>query len=197
MALHSYELIPTYNTAGQFAQSVFHYQFEDAAFTTTKAAGLALITAFDTAKRTALRAFLPTDVTLISYRARQVGGIGGFNAFVPISSTNAGTRTGAQSATALNPVVIHYPLLPNFGRGKWFIPGISEADIESGRYTAAYTAAIETLLSTFFGDLTLVGGGNPTANFGWRAASGLHVHPTESHLSLNLATQRRRMRPAG
>jgi len=197
MALHSYALVPSFNTAGQFAQSVFHYQFDDGAFPTTKAAALALITAFDTAKRTNLRAFLPTDVTLISYRAKQVRGLGGFNAFVPISSTNAGTRSGSQSATALNPCVIHYPLLPNFGRGKWFIPGISETDIESGRYTAAYTAAIEILLATFFGDLTLVGGGNPTATFGWVNASGTFVHPVASHLSLNLATQRRRMRPAG
>jgi len=197
MAQHSYALVPSFNTAGQFAQSVFHYQFDDAAFTTTKAAALALITAFDTAKRTALRAFLPSDCSLISYRAKQVRGLGGFNAFVPISTTNAGTRSGAQSATALNPVVIHYPLLPNFGRGKWFIPGISETDIESGRYTAAYGSAIETLLSTFFGGLTLVGGGGPTASFGWLNSAGTFVQPTESHLSLNLATQRRRMRPAG
>lgn len=198
MAQHIYQLIPSFNSANQFAQTIFHYQFDDAAFTSTKAAAQALITAFDTAKRTNLRAFLPTDVTLISYRARQINGVGGFNAYTPISATNAGTRTGTQSASALNPVVIHYPNLPGLGRGKWFIPGISEADIEDGRYTAAYTGAIETLLFTFFDNLTLVGGGGPAAVFGWysRSSNAFRV-PTAHHLSLNLGIQRRRMRPAG
>jgi len=198
MSQHIYQLVPSFNCGGQFSQSVFHYQFDDAGFGTTKAAASALITAFDTAKRTSLRAYLPSDTTLISYRARQMKAVGGFNAFLPIASTNAGTRSGTQSASALNPVVIHYPLVPAHGRGKWFIPGISETDIEDGRYTAAYTAAVETLNSTFFGDLTLVGGGGPTAIFGWySAAANAFRVPIESHLSLNLGIQRRRMRPAG
>lgn len=197
MASHVYQLIPSFNCAGQFAQSVFHYQFDDAGFDTTKAAASALISAFDTAKRTSLRAFLPTDTTLISYRARSIKSVGGFNAYTPISSTNAGTRSGTQSASALNPVVIHYPLVPSQGRGKWFIPGISETDIEDGRFTNAYVSAIIALLTTFFGDLTLTGGGSPVANFGWYSAStNSFIRPTLSSLSLNLGTQRRRMKPA-
>jgi hypothetical protein len=198
MATHIYQLTPSFNCAGQFAQSVFHYQFDDAGFTTTKAAASALITAFDTAKRTALRAFLPSDTTLISYRANQIQAAGGFNAYVPITSTNAGTRTGTQSASALNPVVVHFPLVPSQGRGKWYVPGISETDIEDGRYTDAYVSAINTLLTTFFGDLTLVGGGAPTAQFGWYSASANAFRlPQISVLSVNLGIQRRRMRPAG
>lgn len=198
MALRTYELIPSYNTAGQFAQSVWHWQFDDAGFSTTKAAASALITAFDTARRTTLRACLPTDVTLISYRARLRTGFGGFNAFVPITSTNAGTRTGTQSASALNPVVILYPLNPSFGRGKWFIPGIAEADVQDGRYTNAYKSAIATNLDTLFDPLSLVGGGGPTATFGWYSLSANSFRVLDTAiLSLNLGTQRRRMRPAG
>jgi len=198
MSQHVYQLVPSFNCGGQFAQSVFHYLFDDAGFTTRKQAGQALINAFDAAKRTALRAFLPSDTSLISYRARAMKTVGGFNAYTPITSTNAGTRSGTQSASALNPVVIHYPLTPSDGRGKWFIPGISETDIEDGRYTNAYVSAIQTLLSTFFGDLTLVGGGGPIANFGWYSAvTSSFIRPSLSSLSLNLGTQRRRMRPAG
>lgn len=198
MATHVYQLIPSFNCAGQFAQSVFHYQFDDAGFTTTKGAAQALINAFDAARRTSLRACLPTDTALISYRARAINSVGGFNAFTPINATNAGTRAGTQSASALNPVVIHYPLVPSHGRGKWFIPGVSETDIESGRYTTGYASAIETILSSIFDPLTLTGGGGPTATFGWfsRGSSAFRT-PTSSHLSLNLGTQRRRMRPAG
>lgn len=198
MATHTYQLIPTFNCAGQFAQSIFHYQFDDAGFTTTKGAAQALINAFDTAQRTRLRGCLPSDTTLIAYRARQINAVGGFNAYTPISSTNAGTRTGTQSASALNPVVIFYPLVPSQGRGKWFIPGISESDIEEGRYTSTYTAAITTILADLFDNLTLTGGGGPTAQFGWysRGSNAFRI-PNNIALSLNLGTQRRRMRPAG
>lgn len=198
MSTHIYQLIPSFNCGGQFAQSIFHYQFDDAGFANTKSAASALITAFDTAKRTNLRGCLPSDTTLISYRARQIRAVGGFNAYLPVSATNAGTRTGSQSASALNPVVVHYPLTPSHGRGKWFIPGVSETDIEDGKYTDAYSSAIETILSTLFDDVTLVGGGGPTAQFGWYAASANAFRvPVISILSQNLGIQRRRMRPAG
>lgn len=198
MATRTYQLIPTFNTAGQFAQSIWHWSFDDAGFATSKAAAQALINAFDAARRTTLRACLPTDVTLISYRARQINATGGFNAFTPITATNAGTRSGTQSASALNPVVVYYPITPSHGRGKWFIPGISETDIEDGRYTATYAAAIASALGTLFDPLTLTGGGSPIATFGWfsRAANSFRT-PFVTQLSLNLGTQRRRMRPAG
>lgn len=198
MATRTYELIPSYNTAGQFAQSVWHWQFDDAGFTTTKAAATALISAFDAARRTTLLGCLPSDVELISYRARLRVGIGGFNAFQPITSSNTGSRTGTQSASALNPVVIFYPLNPAHGRGKWFIPGISESDIQDGRYGNTYQSAIITALDTLFDPLTLTGGGGPTATFGWFSTSAnTFRQATSAILSLNLGTQRRRMRPAG
>jgi len=198
MATRTYQLVPTFNCAGQFAQSVWHWQFDDAGFPTTKGAAQALINAFDAARRTALRACLPTDTTLISYRARQINAQGGFNAYTPISSTNAGSRTGTQSASALNPVVVHYPLVPSHGRGKWFIPGVSESDIEDGRFTSTYAGAIAAALSTLFDPLTLTGGGSPIATFGWFSKSANTFRtPIASLLSLNLGTQRRRMRPAG
>lgn len=198
MATRTYQLIPSFNVAGQFAQSVWHYQFDDAGFVTTKDAATALIAAFDTARRTTLRACLPTDTLLISYRARLQNATGGFNSFVPVSATNAGTRAGVQSASALNPVVIFYPLNPAHGRGRWFVPGISETDIEDGRFTNAYQSAIITALDTLFDPLTLIGGGGPTATFGWFSKSAnTFRQATSSFLSLNLGTQRRRMRPAG
>lgn len=198
MATRTYQLIPSFNCGGQFAQSVWHYQFDDAGFPTTKDAATALINAFDAASRTAIRAMLPSDTTLISYRARLRNAVGGFNAYVPITATNAGTRTGTQSASALNPVVIFYPFDPSHGRGKWFIPGVSETDIEDGRFTNAFQSAVGTNANTAFDPLTLTGGGGPTATFGW-FAKGANIFriATSAALSLNLGTQRRRMRPAG
>jgi hypothetical protein len=198
VAEHIYQLIPSFNCAGQFAQSVWHWQFDDAGFATTKDAATALINAFDAGRRTVLRACLPTDTLLISYRARLRFAVGGFNAFVPVASTNAGTRPGTQSASALNPVVLQYPLNPAHGRGKWFVPGVSETDIQDGRFTTAFQSAMITNLGTLFDQLTLTGGGGPTATFGWFSLSGSAFRvATNSGLSLNLGIQRRRMRPAG
>lgn len=198
MATHTYQLIPTFLTGGQFAQSVWHYAFDDVGFLTTKDAATALISAWDTAHRTQLRACLPTDVTIVSYRARQINAAGGFNAYLPISATNAGTRTGTQSATGLCPVVIFFPINPADGRGKWFIPGVSEADIEDGRFTDTYSSAINTILTSLFDPVVLTGGGGPTASFGWFSKVGNTMKlPNIALLSQNLGTQRRRMRPAG
>jgi len=178
--------------------SGWHYQFDDAGFPTTKDAATALINAFDAGHRTQLRGCLPTDVTLISYRARKRNSVGGFNAYIPVTATNAGTRAGAQSASALNPVAVFYPLVPAHGRGRWFIPGVSETDIEDGRFTPAYISAVQTILGVMFDDLTLTGGGGPTAVFGWYSTTANAFRtPIRNQLSLNLGTQRRRMRPAG
>lgn len=198
MAERTYILAPSFLTAGQFAQSIWHYSFDDSGFTTTKGAAQALISAFDAASRTMLRACLPGDVTLTSYRARLMVGQGGFDAFQKISSTNAGSRSGTQSASGINPVAIFYPLNPAHGRGRWFIPGISETDIEDGRFTGAYITAVNTQLGTMFDDLTLTGGGSPVAKFGWysRSANAFRL-PVRNQLSMNVGTQRRRMRPAG
>lgn len=198
MSSHIYELIPSFNTAGQFAQSVWHYQFDDVGYPTSQEAAAALIARWDAVNRTGLRACLPTDTLLISYRARLFKSSGGFNAFTPIGSTNAGTRTGTQSASALNPVAIFYPFDPQHGRGKWFIPGISEADIEDGRYTAGYKNAINTQINSIFDPIVLAGGGGPTATFGWFAESANTFRvATTAALSPNLGIQRRRMRPSG
>lgn len=199
MATRTYQLIPTFNVGGQFAQSVWAWQFDDAGFSTTKGAAQALINAFDVARRATLRAMLPVGTSLLSYRGRLVQASGGFNAFSIPAGAVAGTRPGEISVSALNPVAVFYPLNPAHGRGKWFIPGVSETDIESGIYTAAYVTAINAGLGTIFDDLVLVGGGAPTARFGWIAKGppAAFRSSIRNELSKNVGLQRRRMRPAG
>lgn len=196
MAEHVYSLIISYNTAGQFAQNVLHWKFEDGGFTTTKAAAEALQAAFDAARRTTLRACLPTDVSLVSYRGSRVDGGGGFEAFSPITGSVAGTRAGTQSASALNPVIVTAPATNIPARGKIFLPGVSETDIADGKFTEAFKGAMLTNLSTLLDPVTLSGGGNPSAIYGWIRGPGVTFIPgVTTWLSMNLGTQRRRMRP--
>jgi len=121
---------------------------------------------------------------------------GGFEAFTPLTTANTGTRTGTQSASGLNPCIIHYPTNLALARGRTFLPGVSETDVEDGYYTSAFRAAMVTNLSTLFDTLTLTGGGSPVATFGYfRRPSKVFVALADSILSENLGTQRRRMKP--
>lgn len=196
MAQNVYTMIITYTTGPQFAQSVTHWQFDDSGYSTTKGAAEALQIAWDTARRAVFKAMLPTDVVIKSYKGQRVSATGGFEAFTPVTSGGTGTRPGTQSATALNPVIVSTSIPLTRGRGKFFMPGVSETDIEDGKYTEAYKTAMAALLTTMFDDVVLSGGGAPTAVYGWLDA-GNNFHVADNvWLSLNLGTQRRRMRPA-
>jgi len=197
MAQQTYRLVITGNAAGQFVQNVLHYQFDDAGYTTSQVAAAQLITKWHNTNAALWRAILPTDYLLKSYKAVKVTGGGGFSSFLPNPGTQAGTRPGAQSASALNPVVIITPIPLTRARGKIFLPGISETDIQDGVFTAAYTSAVTSALSTLLDDLVLAGGGTPTAVYGWLKKDGVtFVTGDNSFLSQNLGTQRRRMKPA-
>lgn len=194
MALNTYSLIPSFNCGGQFAQCVWHYQFDDAAFSTTKAAAEDLQIKWDAANRTTLRNILSSAVTIVSYKGSCVSSPGGFEAFSPIASSNAGTRGSTISASGLSPCIIHYPVNLSLGRGRTFLPGVAEADCESGIFTSSFRGAVETALTTLFDPITLTGGA--TATFGYfRRPQKVFVALVNSILSENLGTQRRRMRP--
>lgn len=196
MALNTYSLILSHSIGTQFAQNVFHYQFDDSGFATTKEAANALQIAWDTANRTTWRNILPSPTTLLSYKGACVSSPGGFDAFSPVTGAAGGTR-GAISVSGVAPCIIHYPVNLSLGRGRTFLPGLAEADCDSGIYTSAYTSAVLTALTTLFDPLTLVGGGGPTATFGYfRRPQKVFVALINSILSQNVGTQRRRMRPA-
>lgn len=195
MALNTYTLIPTFNVGGQFAQVVWHYQFDDSTFVTRKSAAQDLQQKFDTAHRTALRSMLPAETTLVSYKGSCVSAPGGFEAFSPISSSNVGTITGGMSVSGLAPVLVHIPVDVSMARGRTFLPGISETSVESGILTAAYTTLVEGVIAAgFFGPLTMTGGGQATFGY-FRQPQKIFVALAHTLLSQNLGTMRRRMRP--
>lgn len=197
MAQNVYSIAITGTSAGQFVQNVLHYQFDDVGYTTSQVAAAQLITKWHNTNGATWRAMLPTDYLLKTYHAVKVTGGGGFSAFMANPGAQAGTRPGVQSASALNPVIIATPLVLTRARGKIFLPGISETDIDDGVFTAAYTTAITAGLTTLLDDLVLAGGGAPTAVYGWlNANSGNFVIADNVFLSQNLGTQRRRMKPA-
>lgn len=191
-----YSLVTNYTTAGQFASCVHHWGFDDSGYSTTQAAAQALITAWLAAKQAALVAMLPTDVTLLSVRSRLVQSTGGFEGFTLVTSSNVGTRTGTQSASGLAPCIIFFPTLNGRLRGRWFLPGVSEADVVDGVFATAYKTAIQTQLATILANLTLAGGGTPTASmYIYTRATKTGTLIQSASLSNLLGTQRRRQLP--
>lgn len=198
MANHVYSLIPSYVVGGQFAQNVWHWQFDDAGYPTSKAAAQALQTAWVAdGRQNTLRLILSAAVTINSYRGSRVDEVGGFEAFSPINANNVGTRGAALSASGLSTVLVHYPVNLSLPRGRTFLPGVAENDAEDGIYTGGFRGAVESALTTLFDPLTLAGGGAPTATFGiWRPTTRTFFVAANTILSEVLGTQRRRMRPA-
>lgn len=198
MADNVYQLTISYNSAGQFAQNILHYKFDDGGFASTHAAALDLVSSFNTAKETLLRNMLPGSVLWLSTKARRVTNGGGFEAIEFFAPPVAGNRTGDMQVSGVAPVIISYPVdMTSRTRGRMFLPGVSVEDLVFGKYTAAYQAAAVTFNTDFFDDITLTGGGAPSAAFGIHKTTPANFVVLPSHrLSDTVGTMRRRQRPA-
>lgn len=197
MAVHTYALTIAYNAGGQFATNTLHYNFDDSGYATTIEAANALLAAWDLTIRSEWIDMLPTAVTLLTGRCRRVGTTGGFEAVAFFPGGTTGTRTGAMMAAGTGPVLIFYPVANGRQRGRIFLPGISISDAIDGVITNAFKTAMFATIGNVSVDLTLVGGGAPTASLViWKqkppqtATSVLQIR-----LSDLIATQRRRQVP--
>lgn len=198
MADETYRLTISYNSAGQFAQNVLHYELDDHLFSDTVAAANALINAWDTHCTTALLNALSLHTTVLSYKARRITTHGGFEAVKLLTAGTVGARTGDLSASGLAPylrfITNNVPPI----QGRLFLPGCSDSDCINGFMQAGYQAPLLTLADKLDDALTLTGGGAPTATPVVRTVSpvrdSIPVHACVA--SPVLSTQRRRQRPA-
>jgi hypothetical protein len=198
MATHTYSLVASYVSGGQFAQNVLHYQFDDAGFSDTAAAALALCNAFDTANTTHLKNLLPTSVNIASYRARNLVMGGGFEA-VKVMALVPGLRAGNMQVSAVSPVAVLFPTGNAKPRGRVFIPGATDNDLIDGEWTSTFRADFVTHGVMFTNTFVLTGGGGPTASpvvFSRKTSPGSSYLVEYVRLSDMPGTQRRRQRPA-
>jgi len=198
MATNIYSVAISYNCAGQFAQNILHYQFDDSGYGSTAGAADALLTAWDTANRTKLKNLLPTATTLVSMRARSVTQPGGFESFFGFPAGQTGARTGAVAASGIGPCIVLVPIGNAKVRGRVFLPGITDSDAVDGEYSTGYLTAYSTNENLFRNSLVLGGGGTPTALPVIFTRKPVKVGTQIAHTGLTPypATQRRRQRPA-
>lgn len=198
MADETYRLTISYNAAGQFAQNVLHYEFDDHLFTDTILAANALINAWDTHCTNALKDALSVHTQILSFKARRITTAGGFEAVKLGAVGDVGTRTGDLSASGLAPYIrfITNEIPPV--QGRMFLPGVSDSDCQTGFISSAYFTDLTSLADVLDDALTLSGGGAPTATPVIRTVS-----PVRASIPIHVAvpspivsTQRRRQRPA-
>lgn len=197
MASRVYQMVISTNVAGQFCQSIFHWKFEDSGYTSTFAAAQALNERFIATKAGSLKNCCPTATSFLSFKSRLVQASGGFEHIAPIAAGETGNRPGDVSVSGLSAVVVFYPSTNSPIRGRWFIPGLSDTDVEGGILTEDYKSDLATSLNTVFDPMTLVGGGAPEATFCLynRVAKLPYTGDISWLLSDKVGTQRRRQRP--
>jgi hypothetical protein len=198
MADETYRLVISYNSSGQFAQNVLHYEFDDHLFGNTSLAALALINAWNTHCTGALKDALSTHTQILSFKARRITSHGGFEAVLLGLVGDVGNRTGDMSASGLAPYVrLVTNNIPPV-QGRVFLPGVSDSDCVNGFLQSAFFTDLTALANVLDDSLTLTGGGAPTATPVIRTTS-----PVRDSIPVHIAvpspivsTQRRRQRPA-
>jgi len=197
MATHTYQLSINYAAQNQFASNILHYGFDDGGFASSAAAALALCNAWDTANRTLLKNILPTTTTIVSLKARALNMVGGFEGFLSMPASQTGARTGNVAATGVSPLVILVPTVEPSGKGKSFLPGVTDTDLVDGEYQSGFVTAFNTNNHLYTDTLVLTGGGAPTATPGIYSRKTLTLNFIKAvELSMVFGTQRRRQRPA-
>ena len=197
MATSTYRLTISYNTAGQFAQNVLHYDFDDSLYASTIAAAAALNTSFNTHCSGPLKDALSLHTQILSYKSRKEVGGGGFEAVLLGVAGDVGNRTGDLSASGLAPMIRFVSNAAPTVTGRIFLPGVSDDDAFDGILTPAYFTDLTALANALDDSLTLAGGGAPTAVPVILSRKPVVVS-APIHVAVpapTLSTQRRRQRP--
>jgi len=198
MAVNTYRLTISYSVAGQFAQNVLHYTFDDGLFANTTLSAKALIDAFSAHCTGPLKDALSVHVQILSYKARKITGVGGFEAVRLGVAGDVGNRAGDLTASGLCLLIrfITNAIPPVSGR--MYLPGVSDLDSGDGFLEPPIFTDLTDLANALDDPLTLVGGGAPTATPVVRLtkpvplSEPIHVAVPSPYV----VTQRRRQRPA-
>jgi len=192
MANDVYSLVMRGVCAGEFWETIQHYQSAIASAADPVATADRLITGFRNAVEGAVADILAADNSITGYSAKRVNNGGSPTVMRPITPV-AGTVSGTSASSALAYLIVQeYSFSGKFRTGRWFIPGIPEASLVGNGYTAGAITDVGTVISANSGFI------QSPDTFTWGTWSRTHTTffaPTYGHLSSKLGVQRRRLLP--
>lgn len=192
MANDVVELIIAGRIAGQFWESVRHWQAN--IDTGPNPVGLAtnMITAFQTDIQDAFLECCAADVDIYGYKCKRVNNGGGPYVMVPITPV-AGVVGGTSATSATCGVVLtSYQHMSKWHTGRWFLPGIPEQELTGNNFSANYISAVNALISAAS---SVTSGGNSFASGVWSRKYDTFFTGAFNGLSQKPGIQRRRLLP--
>lgn len=192
MANDVYQLVMRGNCAGQFWETVQHYETTVAVAPDPVAVADRLITGFITSIQGLVADLLATDNEITSYSAKRVNNGGSPTTMRPITPV-AGAVAGTSATAAVAYLIVgEYVHGGRFRTGRWFLPGIPEANLVGNGYTAGAIADAGTLIS----DNSAFTQTPDIFTWGvWSRTHGIFTAPVYAHLSPKVGVQRRRLLP--
>jgi len=198
MAAQTYQLVITGNLAGQFVQTVLHYEMEDSGFANKLLAAKGLIDGWLAAsKDSEWLAMLPDSYVLMSIKSRCVSVPGSPEWIDTTPATGAGTfGTGIVSSSS-GPVLIWYTSSGPKTKGRTFLPGIGNDKNVAGSLPIAVVSDLIEAAETYRANFPSVGGGAVAVIFVVAKATDLTIRYSVIgvNVSKDVGVQRRRQLP--
>lgn len=192
MANDVYQLVMIGTCAGEFWETVQHWEGNLASGADPVGAADALIDGFITTPQPSLREVLATDCFITGYKAKRINNGGGPTVLHPLTPV-AGLVTGTSASSATSICIISwFQHLMKFRTGRWFLPGIPEASLDGNHLTAGAISDV----ATFIADMSSIVSSPFTFTFGtWSGTHNLFHTPLYIAPSNKVGIQRRRLQP--
>lgn len=196
MANDVYQLTMIGTCAGEFWETVQHWQSGVAASADPVGTADALITAFIATPQGTLLDCMAADTFVSGYKCKRVNNGGSptvLHPQTPVAGTEAGTSATSGTAMCIVSWFQHtIGSVTKFKTGRWFLPGVPESQLVGNHLTAGHISA----LATFIADFGTISASPHTFTYGtWSTKFDLFFTPTYIAPSNKIGIQRRRLLP--
>lgn len=199
MATDYYSLEVRVNVAGFPMANVFHYKIVDPSVSNEYLVAASLINELTvgagiTSWFARYQRLMSVDCYISNVLAKRIKVLGGNTAELILQEdSRPGIRTGNVIASQVAAAIIWVQTTEEGTTGRNFIPGISEDDLENGRFTDDFQEAIDNFITKHLAGFTVSGGVFLPVIFQRETSTGLDI--TNGYLSPKPGTIRNREKP--
>jgi len=191
-----YQLVILGTCAGEFWETVQHWEGNLASGADPVGAASALISGFVATPQATMLELMAADTFITGYKCKRVNNGGSPTVLLPQTPV-AGSAAGTSATSATCCTIISWfqhtiGSVTKFKTGRWFIPGLPESELVGNHLSAGQISA----LAAFISDFSTISSSPYTFPFGtWSPTYTLMFHPTYIAPSNKIGIQRRRLLP--